>query len=139
MTIHAIATGTLFKPPEQRIFKTDKPFVTGTIRTKDGDSFQFMRFVAFSESAQAELLRLDDGDSLSIQGSLKAEIYEKDGEPRISLNIVASQVLALRQPPKERKPKASEPPEQRSRQERCTGSWAPGGGPNDEIPFGEPR
>ena len=126
MTIHALVAGALFKLPEQRLSKTGKPFVTGTIRTKDGDSFQFVRFIAFSETAQAELLRLDDGDAISAQGTFKAETYEKDGEHRISLSLIADQVLALRQPPRERRAEPA-PQDTRSRQERCAGSWAPGG------------
>jgi single-stranded DNA-binding protein len=37
---------------------------------------------------------------VSVQGAFKAELYEKDGEKRISLSIVADNVLALRQPSK---------------------------------------
>jgi hypothetical protein len=29
--------------------------------------------LAFSDTAQAELLRLDDGDAVSVQGALRAE------------------------------------------------------------------
>jgi hypothetical protein len=73
------------------------------------------------------LMRLDAGDAVSVQGSFKAEFYSKDGgEPRISLSIVADQALALRQPPKERATKSP----QRGRH---------GDGPDDEIPFGDPR
>jgi single-stranded DNA-binding protein len=54
--------------------------------------------LAFSESVQAELMRLADGDAISVQGTLKAELYEKDGEKRLSLSIVAAHVVALRQP-----------------------------------------
>jgi hypothetical protein len=33
-------------------------------------------------------LRLQDGDAISVQGTLKAELYDKDGEKRLSLSIV---------------------------------------------------
>src|ERR1700746_3718983 len=52
---------------------------------------------AFSKTAQAELMRLGDGDALSVQGSFKAELYDKDGDKRLSLSLVADCVLALRQ------------------------------------------
>jgi single-stranded DNA-binding protein len=135
--IAALVTGSLFRAPEQRQSKAGRAFVVATIRVKDGDGIQFIRLVVFSDSAQAELLRLSEGDSLSAQGSLKAELYAKDGgESKLSLSIVADQILALKQPPKEReaKPKTP-PPDPRSRQERCSGSWAPGAGPSDDIPF----
>ena len=41
--------------------------------------------LAFSDTAQAELLRLDDGDAVSVQGALRAEAYSKDGEARVGL------------------------------------------------------
>jgi single-stranded DNA-binding protein len=125
----ALVTGTLYRSPEQRTGKTGRPFVTATIKAKDGESFQWWRVTAFSESAQAELLRLDEGDHVSVQGNFKAELYET----RLSLSIIADQVLAVRQPPKERaRPKEREaPPDDR----RCAGTWPPEGGPSDDIPF----
>jgi single-stranded DNA-binding protein len=119
--IAALVTGALFKATESRTSKSGKPFVTATIRAKGGEGFQFIRLVAFSETAQTELLRLREGDSLSVQGALKAEIYKPEGgEPKISLSMIADQILALRQPPKVRHAKG-------------------GAGPDDDIPFGGPR
>ena len=138
MTAHVLVCGQLFREPEQRTSKAGKPFVIATIRAKDGEAAQWWKVLAFAETVRAELLRLDDGDAISAQGSLKAEPYEKDGEHRVSLSMVADQVLALRQPPKERRAEPA-PQDTRSRQERCAGSWKPGAGPNDAIPFGEPR
>jgi single-stranded DNA-binding protein len=135
MTAFAIITGSLFKNPEQRDSKAGKPFVTATLKVTDGDALQWWRVTAFSESAQAELMRLTEGDALSVQGAFKAELYRPDGgETKLSLSIVAGQVVALRQPPRERKATV---PDTRTRQER-SGSWTPGSGPNDSIPFGAP-
>ena len=140
--IAALAIGTLFRAPEQRQSKAGRPFVTATLKAKDGEGMQFIRLVVFSESAQAELLRLQAGDSLSAQGALKAELYRPEGgEPKLSLSIVADQILALKQPPKDREAKPKPPaqdtrPEPRSRNDRCAGSWQrPLDGPVDDIPF----
>jgi single-stranded DNA-binding protein len=111
--------------------------VSATIRAKDGDGSQFVHILAFSESVQVELLRLQNGDALSAQGPLKVETYTaNDGATKISLSLIADHVLALRRPPRECK--AKEPaPDARSRQERCAGSWrSPADGPDDAIPFG---
>ena len=52
-------------------------------------------------------MRLVEGDKVSVQGSLKVEPYTaRDGQTRISRTVFADHVLALRQPPRERKPKA---------------------------------
>jgi hypothetical protein len=65
MIVHALVTGSLFRAPEQRMAKTGREFVAATIRVKEGDGSQFVRLVAFSESVQAELMRLADGDTSS--------------------------------------------------------------------------
>jgi single-stranded DNA-binding protein len=126
MTAFAIVTGSLFKAPEQRTSKAGRPYVTATLRIKDAEASQWWRVTAFSESAQAELMRLDEGDSCCVQGAFKAELYPPEGTPpKVSLSIIADHVLALRQPPRERKAKTS-------------GDAARGGAAafDDGIPFG---
>jgi single-stranded DNA-binding protein len=104
MTAFAIVTGSIFRTPERRTSKTGRPYVTSTLKAKDGDTLQFWRVTAFSENAQAELVGLSDGDGVSIQGHFKAELYQPEGgEPKISLSIVADRVLALRQAPQVRR------------------------------------
>ncbi len=66
---------------------------------RDGEASQFWRVLAFSDTAQAELLRLDDGDAVSVQGALRAEVYSKDGEARVGLTVIADAVL----PPRSRR------------------------------------
>jgi single-stranded DNA-binding protein len=129
MTAYALVTGTLFRSPEQRTSKAGKPYVTATIKAKDGDAFQFWRMTAFSDSAQAELMRLTDGDAVSVQGALKAEIYEKaGGETRLSLSVIAEHVLALHQPWKPREPDSDRTPPR----ERCAATDRPF---DDPIPY----
>jgi len=98
MTAHVLISGALFRAPEQRTSKAGKPFASATVRMKEGDGFQFWRVVVFSESAQAELMRLTEGDAISAQGALRVETYERDGQTKIGFSIIADSVLALRQP-----------------------------------------
>lgn len=108
MTAHALVTGQLFRAPQSRTSKAGKPFITATLKAKDGDGAQWWKLLVFSETAQAELLRLSDGDALAVQGTLKVELYQPEGgEPRLSLSIVADHVLALRQPQRQRERKAA--------------------------------
>jgi single-stranded DNA-binding protein len=102
MTAYALVTGTLFRAPEQRTSKNGKPFVTATLVAKEGEVTQWWRVTAFSDNAQAEILRLSEGEALSVQGPMKVEEYEKDGQKRVSLGVIAGHVLALAQPPKPR-------------------------------------
>ncbi|MGO9773885.1 MAG: single-stranded DNA-binding protein [Roseiarcus sp.] len=103
MSVHVLVSGALYHAPESRTSKAGKPFVTATIRAKDGDTTQWWKVLAFSESAGAELLRLGDGDAVSVQGVLRVETYcDKDGETKISLTCIADAVLPLRPAPKSR-------------------------------------
>jgi single-stranded DNA-binding protein len=128
MTAFAIVTGALFRAPERRVSKSGKPFVTATIRVKDGE-VQWWKIVAFSEGVQTELMRLGDGDALSVQASFKAALYRPDvGELKVSLSIIADHVLALRQPPKVR----------RAPKERDAPARSGAAAFDDSIPFGAP-
>lgn len=92
----ALVTGELFRLPERRAAKSGNPYTVATVKSRDGDACVFVRVLAFSESAQAELMRLTVGETLSAQGALKAETYVKGGETRVSLTILAASVLPLR-------------------------------------------
>ncbi len=124
-------SGAMFRPPESRMSKSGKPFVSATIRIKDGaDTSQYVRVVAFSDTVQAELLRLQDGDALTVQGPLTASTYTgADGNAKVSLSIVATHVLAIRQPAKERTVRSANPT---APDTRPSGS----GDFSDDIPFG---
>jgi single-stranded DNA-binding protein len=84
---------------------------------------------------------------VTIQGGLKVELYTaaSDGKPKISRTVFADHVLALRQPPREKKPKAAPkavlapqgqaeqsiiPPSGESPTERAPSSFY-----DDDIPF----
>ncbi len=109
MSLHCLATGALWKEPEQRVSKsTGNPFTAATLRIKDGDSAIWIKLLAFATDIQDELLKLCDGDSVSCQGALSAEIYAPPGrEPRINLTLFIDAILPLRRqkPPKPKAPK----------------------------------
>jgi hypothetical protein len=132
MSAFAIVTGALYRAPEQRTSKAGKPFVTATIRAKDGETTLWWKVVAFSDSAQAELMRLVDGDAVSIQGAFRAELYHPEGsEPKVSLSLVADNVLPLRKPAASRSAK--------ERKAKTPGDAPYRGGAaafDDSIPFG---
>jgi single-stranded DNA-binding protein len=114
MTAFCLISGTLFRAPEHRVSKAGKPYATATVKCGTGEALTWWRLTAFSESAIAELMKLGNGDAVSAQGAMSAELYRPDnGEPRLSLSIIADQVLALRQPKKSREKAAGEPNEPR--------------------------
>jgi single-stranded DNA-binding protein len=138
LTTHAIISGTLFRAPERKVSRGGKPYVSATIKCRDGDAAQFWRVTVFSESAGEEMLRLSDGDSVSAQGAMSAEIYRpENGVPRLSLSIVADQVLALRQPARRReKPAADMPDRSAAPAARSSGARRAAGHRSPSAPHG---
>ncbi|WP_343549126.1 single-stranded DNA-binding protein [Ralstonia sp.] len=93
--IDGLVSGKLYGKAEARTGKNDRPYVTAKVRATDGDGESvFINVVAFSDSVQAALLALDDGDSVALSGTLKARAWiDRQGEARPSLDMVAAAVL----------------------------------------------
>ena len=104
MSASVLVSGSPSRGPELKTAKSGKAYATATVKVAADNAVDFWSVLAFSETAQAELMRLGEGDKLSVQGPLKVEPYTaRDGQTRISKTIFADRVLALRQPPRERK------------------------------------
>lgn len=99
MTTTVLVSGTLSHAP-QCCTNARGRFATAKLKGKIGDRTQFWHVVAFSETAQAELLRLSEGDALSVQGALQAEPRNQNAAAEFSLGVVAEHVLPLRRPGK---------------------------------------
>lgn len=124
-----LITGTLFREAEQRTAKSGKPYVMAVVKCGEGPIVQWWKLTAFGDAAMVELLRLRDGDSLSAQGPMRVETYERDGVTKISLRMIADQVLALRQP---KKSKTNKPPAAHEISLQIPNSSPPF---NDDVPF----
>jgi hypothetical protein len=109
MTAYALISGVIFRNPVQKISKAGRPFTTCTIKAGSDDtaSGDFWNVLIFSESAQLEMLRLEIGDAVSVRGKMKIEIFEKDGQARISRTVFADAALGLRPAPREKAKKAA--------------------------------
>jgi single-stranded DNA-binding protein len=106
MTTRVHVSGTLFHAPESRTLKAGRANATATtaiLKAKDGNYTQYWRIAAFSEPVQAELMRLTAGDAVAVEGALKAELYDRNGETDLSFGVIAEHVLPLRQPGQKRK------------------------------------
>jgi len=136
--VFALVTGTLFRQAEEKTStKTGRTFVSAVIKVGgDGDAAEFWQATAFSQSAQAELLRLSAGDALSCQGKARFELWQPraGGEVKISRSIFADQILALKAPPRERRSKqtATTPLLDQPAPQRPTAASL---GLDDDIPF----
>jgi single-strand DNA-binding protein len=111
MTVAVMVSGALGKQPTQRTSKNGNVYLTASLRVTAANETEWWNLLCFSESAQAEIMRLEVGERLSCQGGLKIELYRgNDGEARVSRTISADAVLALRPRPRERKAKTSAVP-----------------------------
>jgi single-stranded DNA-binding protein len=107
MSVSVMVAGSLAKQPTQRTSKNGNAYLTASLRVTAGNKTEWWNLLCFSESGQAEIMRLEVGDKLSCQGGLKVELYRaSDGETKISRTIIADAILSLRPPPRERKPRA---------------------------------
>ena len=103
--IACLVSGRLFGKPVERTSKAGRQFATAKLRvaSADGESL-FVGVVAFSSHVIEALLALDPDDNMALSGTLKAGAYaDKDGTPRPSLDIVASQILTAYAVGKKRK------------------------------------
>jgi single-stranded DNA-binding protein len=61
----------------------------------EGES-HFVNVTAFSDTAQAALLALDDGDGVAVAGSLNVGMWTtREGVTAPSISIIAAQVLSV--------------------------------------------
>jgi len=133
--------GTMFRGAEQRMSKAGKPFTSATFKVADGNTVSLWKLLAFNESTQAELLRLRDGESLSAQGRLGVDTYQKDGETRLSFTVLADHVLALSQPRERREPRPKQQEQKQRKEPRRSlfdshdGDGCVDPSLNDSIPF----
>lgn len=93
--IDALIAGRLSGKAQQRTGQSGRPFVTASIRAAAGNGESlFAAVIAFDERPRTALLALDDGDAVSVAGSLTPKIFHprNGGEPRVSLDVVAHAV-----------------------------------------------
>ena len=88
MTVSVMVTGSLAKQPTRRTSKNGNAYLTASLRVTAGNETEWWNLLCFNEGGQAEITRLDVGEKLSCQGTLKLELYRtSDGEPKISARL----------------------------------------------------
>src|SRR5262249_46778438 len=95
MPAKIVVLGTLYRMPEKRALKPGRSCVTAILLAKDGDHARLWQVVAFSDTVQAELMRLSAGDAVAVRGSLRAELYDKNGETQLSFGVIAEHAVGV--------------------------------------------
>lgn len=95
--IEALVSGKLYGQATQKTARSGNPFTTAKVRVPTtGDESIFCNVIAFSDSAQAALLALGDGDAVALAGTLKPGVWvDQRGQARPSLDMTAAQVLTV--------------------------------------------
>lgn len=93
--IDGLIAGKLYGAPTERQGSGGHAFVTAKVRAAGGDGEAlFVNVIAFADAARAALLALDDGDSVSLAGTLTPKVWtDKHGQARPALDMVAHAVL----------------------------------------------
>jgi single-stranded DNA-binding protein len=110
--IEALVLGKLYGQPSEKTTKAGKPFCSCRVRVPVADAESvLMGVVAFDAAAAHELLAMDEGDSVSLAGTLKVGTWtDRTGAVKPSLDLVASKVLTAYHVARKRKAVAPRPP-----------------------------
>lgn len=100
MGIQVVVTGVLHKDPVARTSQNGNPYATCNVRVEQDGQTHWANVICFNEEALEELLRLRNGDLLSVHGKAIPKVYMKDDEARPTLHVTASAVHSL-QPPRD--------------------------------------
>jgi single-strand DNA-binding protein len=128
VSIETAFLGSVVREPEQKTSKNGKPYLRFSARVGDGDQAQFVSVMYFGDDA-AEL-RMAAGTRVYVEGSLRLDKWEKDGQPRSGLSVMSFHTrlaeIGRNRPRRERKPAADKPSSAPARRNDFH---------NDEIPF----
>lgn len=93
--IEGLIAGKLYSTAQARTGQSGRDFVTAKVRASasDGETL-FVNVITFSESTAAALLALEDGDAVTLAGTLTPKVWtDKHGEARPALDMNAHAVL----------------------------------------------
>jgi single-strand DNA-binding protein len=91
--LDVLIAGKLFRDPKPGRTKTDKPMCSALVRVPMGEDSVIASVIAFEDVAE-RLARLRAGDAVSITGSARLNVWQRDGETRPGLDVTASAILS---------------------------------------------
>jgi single-stranded DNA-binding protein len=94
--IDGLISGKVYGGAQSRTGQSGKGFVTVKVRAAGGDGESlFVNVIAFGDAPKSALLALNDGDSVSLAGTLTPKVWTgKGGAARPALDMVAHAVLS---------------------------------------------
>jgi len=94
--IDGLVSGHLNGTAEMREGKNATQFAVAKVRAQSGDGQTVMvNVIAFVPAACTALMDLEDGDAVSLSGSLSPKVWsDKQGNTKPALDMVATKVLS---------------------------------------------
>lgn len=124
MSVSTLAQGRILGEIQTRPTKTGGQITFFKMQVINGTTKELWSISTFSDTVREELSGISAGDSVSVVGTLHAEIFEWKGEQRIGLRLTVDRALALKRTPKAKKPSCASSSEPRSAREMAAASWA---------------
>jgi single-stranded DNA-binding protein len=118
VSITALVTGKLHAAPERRTGGRGKPFVRVALIAHDGEADAFVSVIAFGHVAE-QLAALDKGEAVSVSGRAQIRTWEKNGETRAGLSVVADCLLTVHHVRRKRQAMAADEPERAAEDQRA--------------------
>jgi single-stranded DNA-binding protein len=86
--------GKLHDLPQKKQTQGGKAYATAKVRTPAHDgSSMFVNLITFDKPCISQLLALDKGDAVALTGELMPKLWtDKEGNPRIALDMQASNI-----------------------------------------------
>jgi hypothetical protein len=96
MSAFALLSGTLFRRPEVKTSAGGRRYLRCTVRVGAGDETAWWTVSAFDDAVIASIAALDRGSPIAVAGPMSAAIYAGERGARVSLSLIAHQVISLR-------------------------------------------
>lgn len=143
MSIETSFTGNLTRDPERKTSQSGREYLRLNVAVQDKTAVAYVNVMAF-ENVGELASRLAKGSTVSVEGTLKAKIWEghADGKPRLDLTVLSFNVQLGERKKRERSlaDSALAPGANGSRGEipassRSMATFASDKVPNDPLPF----
>ncbi len=106
MSFYCLVTGVLTSVPE-RVSKSStkrRPLYRGSLVIEaESGNWRPASYATWSSTVAEELDSLTKGDAVAIAGRMSLGTYERDGAPRVAINIQIDRLLSMPQPVRPRR------------------------------------
>ena len=111
MSFQVIITGKLSQAPRRKTSKQGNPYVWMLLSVPTEQDRLSASVLGFDEKVADVMGKLNEGDEVAVTGTANINQWEKDdGTVRVSLNVMASQVMTMYYHRKKKKQFAEEAP-----------------------------